>query len=320
MRVLIYGAGVIGSIFAGRLARSGVDVTVLARGKRLEEIRRTGIVLMNPKTRRKETAHVKTIDTLEPSDLYTYVFVVMQRSQVDAVLPTIACNGSRNVVFVVNTAGGYDAWASALGPERLLIGFPSAGGERVDGVVQAFIGKGLLRMFQTTTFGECDGRRTERIDTLIRLFRRAGIPSVCSHDMDAWQKTHVALVCNVANALYGCRCDNVRLGRSRSSVRQMVLAIQEGRRVLRKNGIRPTPWKLAWLDAPAGIVTASFCWFMKTKLAETTMAKHCMVAHGEMRHLQMEFDALICRSGLHTPAIDRLREQLATYSPGERLT
>ena len=39
MKILIYGAGVIGSIFAAKLALSGQDVTVLARGKRLEELK-----------------------------------------------------------------------------------------------------------------------------------------------------------------------------------------------------------------------------------------------------------------------------------------
>lgn len=35
MRILVYGAGVIGSIFAEKLAVAGNDVTILARGKRL---------------------------------------------------------------------------------------------------------------------------------------------------------------------------------------------------------------------------------------------------------------------------------------------
>lgn len=35
MRVLIYGAGVIGSLYAVLLAEAGINVTVYARGKRL---------------------------------------------------------------------------------------------------------------------------------------------------------------------------------------------------------------------------------------------------------------------------------------------
>ena len=42
MRILIYGAGAIGSVFAGKLALAGYDVTVLARESRFEELRRNG--------------------------------------------------------------------------------------------------------------------------------------------------------------------------------------------------------------------------------------------------------------------------------------
>lgn len=38
---------------------------------------------------------------------------------------------------------------------------------------------------------------------------KAGIPSVFCSDMDAWQKTHVAVITNIANALYGIKCDNL---------------------------------------------------------------------------------------------------------------
>jgi len=56
MRILIYGADVIGSIFAAKLSLSGQDVTVLARGKRFEEISSQGVVIYNPKTNNKEVA------------------------------------------------------------------------------------------------------------------------------------------------------------------------------------------------------------------------------------------------------------------------
>ena len=64
MKILIYGAGVIGSIFAGKLALAGNDVTVLARGKRFEELVNEGIILVNPKTKKVEQIPVKVTDTL----------------------------------------------------------------------------------------------------------------------------------------------------------------------------------------------------------------------------------------------------------------
>lgn len=310
MKILVYGAGVIGSIFAGKLALAGNDITVLARGKRFTELKNDGIVLINPKTKKVEQVTVNVIDTLLPSDQYDYLIVSMQGTQVDDILPILSQNCSKNIVFVVNTASGYDKWVSAVGKDRLMIGFPSAGGERKDGKVFYFIGKGIQRVFQTTTFGEYSGERTSRVEILIRLFNQAKIPSVFCKDMDAWQKSHVALVTNIANALYGFDCDNFKLGRSYKDVKMMIHGIQESRKVLRKNGINPTPQKLLWLDLPASVLSLIFSVFMRTTLAETTMAKHCAVAKSEMVLLQQAFDVLIEKSGIDTPAINELRKNL----------
>lgn len=311
MKILIYGAGVIGSIFAGKLALAGIDVTVLARGKRFSEIAQNGIVLVNPKNLKVEQVRVNVIDTLLPNDHYNFIIVAMQKTQVHDILPALSENCSKNIVFTVNTADGYDVWAKAVGKDKVMVGFPSAGGERKEGKVFYFIGKGIQRTFQTTTFGEYCKEKTERVETLIKVFNHAKIPSVFNKDMDAWQKTHVALVTNIANALYGFDCDNFKLGRSTKNVKQMVMGIKEGRQVLRRNFINPTPKKLFWLDLPTFILTAVFSLFLKTTLAETTMAKHCAVAKSEMIFLQQEFDELINKSGIETPVTDQLKKNLS---------
>lgn len=310
MKTLIYGAGVIGSIFAGKLAMAGHDITVLARGKRFAEIQQNGIVLQKPNDIIQEKVAVKLIDTLKPNDIYDYIIVAVQGTQIDDILPIISSNLSANIVMVVNTAKGYDKWVNEIGSERLMIGFPSAGGERKNGTVMYFIGHGIQRIFQTTTFGEYRGKKTDRIEALITYFQQAGIPSVFCSNMDAWQKTHVALVTVIANALYGFNCDNVKLSQSYQDVRDMVIAIKEGRHVLRTCGVFPTPFKLCWLNLPTTILSIIFFIFLKTELAQTTMVKHCLVAKDEMIHLQKEFDELIQQSDIQTPMIDKLQKNL----------
>lgn len=44
MRLLIYGAGVIGSFYAALFSRAGYNTTVYARGKRLEMLKRAGFI------------------------------------------------------------------------------------------------------------------------------------------------------------------------------------------------------------------------------------------------------------------------------------
>jgi Ketopantoate reductase len=311
MKVLIYGSGVIGSIFGAKLSLSGHDVTMLARGSRLAEIKEKGLILRNPDTGREEKAAVKVIEELSPDMEFDYIFVAMQATQVRAALDSLAENRSKNIVFVVNTCAGYAEWIKSIGEERLMIGFPSAGGERADGAVNCFIGKGFMRLFQTTTFGEAGGAYSRRVKTLIREFNRAGVPSVRCRDMDAWQKTHVAVVTSIANALYGHNCDNKRLSRSYTDVKNMVLGIKEGFSVLKRLGIEPAPKKLRLLfGLPAAFLAAAFGLFMKTRLAEITMAKHCVAAKSEMMFLQNEFDVLIEKSGVPAPHIDKLKENL----------
>ena len=43
MRILIYGAGVIGSLYAVLFAEAGYDTNIYARGKRLEALRNNGL-------------------------------------------------------------------------------------------------------------------------------------------------------------------------------------------------------------------------------------------------------------------------------------
>ncbi|MDW7671773.1 MAG: 2-dehydropantoate 2-reductase N-terminal domain-containing protein [Bacillota bacterium] len=310
MRILVYGAGVIGSIFAGRLAAAGQNVTVLARGKRLEQIQQQGIVLASPGSGPEVVIPVNTVESLAPDDEYDFVLVVMQRTQIDDVLPVLARNVSQNLVFVVNTAGGYEQWVNAVGKNRLLLGFPSAGGERVGHKVVHFIGRGFLRVFQTTTFGEYSGQKTDRVNTLIRMFHHARIPSVFCNDMDAWQKTHVAMMTCIANALYGYHCDNNKLSRSYSDIKLMLQGIHEGFRVLNSLGIKTKPFKLWYMKLPVWLIAGPFKVFMGTKLAEVTFARHCVAAKPEMICLQAEFDELIARSTVATPAIDALRKNL----------
>lgn len=88
------------------------------------------------------------------------------------------------------------------------------------------------------------------------------------------------------------------------------MGIKEGFSVLRRLGVWPTPKKLCFFHLPAGLLAVILGLFMRTRLAELAMAKHCIAAKREMECLQKEFDTLIELSGTSTPHIDRLRKNL----------
>ena len=107
MRVLVFGAGVLGSLYAARLHRTGQDVTLLARG-----------------------------DRLAPDNRYDVVIVLVRKPQLAAVVPTLQANRATPTVLVmVSNAEGPAALSDAIGRGRLVLGFAGAGGTMANGVV-----------------------------------------------------------------------------------------------------------------------------------------------------------------------------------------
>ncbi|ADY13876.1 ketopantoate reductase family protein [Sphaerochaeta globosa] len=306
MRILVIGAGAIGSLFAGKLLKAGNEVALLARGVRLGQLHSDGLKLRSANSALIETCPVQVIASLETDDIFDYILVVVQRTQIQALLPILRTNKSPTIVFMVNTASGYAPFIDAVGAQRVMIAFPSAGGEVVDAVVHYRLGTGLVRVFQTTTIGELVPTQNDRIRVLKRVFFRAGIPTVTCTSMDAWQKTHVAIVCPIAQALYKHAGNPKSLAKHPDDVRLMIRAMQEGFIVLGALGYRIVPRKLWYLRLPAVLVAPIFSLILLTNLAETAMAKHARRATKEMAVLQQELLQLVDASTLAAPAIRAL--------------
>ena len=292
MKILIYGAGVIGSIFAGKLAKNGYDVTVLARGNRLIEINGNGIILKNSINGKTDTIKVKTIETLNEEDIYDFVIVAVQNNQIDSILPILAKNKSNNIVFVVNNPLGYDNWIKQIGYNRIIIGFPSAGGERKNSIVYYFIGKGPIKIFQSTTFGELNGKKTKRLIELYKIFKKSGFSPSLNKKMEWWQKTHVAVILPGAKALYRFQSNNYSLSKSFETIKKMVYGTRELFAVLKSTGVKITPGKLNFYYLTVFMIGRIWQVMMGTKIAEYAMAKHTIVGKEEIEILEKQFMSL----------------------------
>ena len=252
-RILVFGAGVLGSLYAARLKQSGQDVTILARNTRFANIKEYGIVLQHALSGTREVVIVPVVEHLLDEDRYDLIIVLVRKDQVASALPTLATHkGTPNILFMVNNPSGYDYWARAVGTERLMLGFAGAGGTRVDNVIRYIV---VSRLLQPTTLAELDGFVTPRIKEVMRAFRSAGFPSALTHNMDVWQKTHVAWVSPLSNALDTVKGDNKLIAHSPHLVRLIIRAVREGFMVLRALNIPITPAKhLIWKWVPEGLL------------------------------------------------------------------
>jgi 2-dehydropantoate 2-reductase len=289
-RILIFGAGVIGSIYAGKLALSGQNVTILARNKRLIELQEKGLLLKSNQDKTIIKVNVTVISELRDDDLYDFVFVILRKDHLAAALPILSKNKSQNFVFMINTPSGYLDWINSLGVNKIIPAFPGAGGKIDNGVVHYTL---TSEFIQPTTFGEIGGNRTERILKLKDCLRKAGFPVAISKNMDIWQKSHVAMVCPLSYGIYYDGGNNYTFAKNRTAIKQMNLALRETFNFLKHSGIGITPPKLnAFRWIPITILNLLIPIIFNTKWAETVISNHALSGRDEIEMLTNDFIAL----------------------------
>src|SRR3984957_2859697 len=107
MRVLVYGAGVIGTLYAARLQESGQLVTVLARGRRLADIRTHGLALEDVVSGSRSATPVDLTERLAAEDQYDVALITVRRDQLASVMPSLQANRSiPTMVFMLNNPVG----------------------------------------------------------------------------------------------------------------------------------------------------------------------------------------------------------------------
>ena len=304
-RILVIGAGVNGSTCAVGLYTAGFDVTILARGKRHEEIRDGGIVIEDPFKNTRSHTEVPVINRLDPEDSYDYILVVIRKNQVPDLLPVLALNRSPNVVFMVNNPSGPDEFTGVLGKERVMLGFVFGAGKREGSVIRAISGVGGSRI--ATPFGEIDGRITPRLTRLVGILCQAGLKSKTSTNISDYLATHAALVAPFAHLLIKHGCDTYALARSTADLRLLVDALREVLDVLRATGFKIIPSSANLVGIiPRFVLVAVLRPLLSTKFAEVGAGWHCSQAPDEMRQLGIELMALVEKSSLPVPAIRKL--------------
>src|SRR5688572_17707729 len=87
MKLLVYGAGVLGSLLAAGMHEAGHDVALLARGERLAALRRHGIQLAEDDSPVVRRVPVPVVE--EPADSYDLIAVLVRAHQVGPVLESI---------------------------------------------------------------------------------------------------------------------------------------------------------------------------------------------------------------------------------------
>ncbi|MFI6040891.1 ketopantoate reductase family protein [Nocardia sp. NPDC051321] len=241
LRVAVIGPGGIGSTFAFQLSRAGHDVTVIARGARLQHLRQTEAIV----TTAGERAAVHVADELDTTTPWDLVLVTVLVAQVEVLLPSLAACAADTVMFMFNTFQSLDRLRDAVGAQRVVFGFPGI----VAGIEDGRLASTILRRGIPTTVSE---------DRWATVFSDAGIPSAAHPDMQSWLRTHAALA--VPLMLAGLSAHRRGRGVSRREATELARALREGLNLVRRLGNTLTPSPVAVLDRLPVRVVAALLW------------------------------------------------------------
>jgi 2-dehydropantoate 2-reductase len=310
MKILVYGAGVVGTVYAALLKLSGHDVTVLARGRRLEEIRQNGLAIEDLASRRRLFVAVDAVERIGDGDRYDLGIVAVRREQLASATPELEAN--RNIatlVFMVNNPLGASELTRLLG-NRALLGFPGVGGTREGHIVRY-----VMIAQQPTMLGEPDGKRSERLQMAAQAFQAAGFKVQIANDPDGWLRAHAFFVTAIAGAIY-LAGGTKQLAAQDATLRLMVSGVREGFAAVRRLGHTITPFGLrvifTWM--PAAYAVRYWRRFFAADMADFVFGRHSAAASEEMRELAKDCRSMLEKAGARADALEQLYGAVDEYA------
>ena len=190
MRVLVLGAGGTGGYFGGRLAEGGGDVTFLVRPRRLEQLKRDGLVVRSPAGDIVRPVRALTREAIDGA--YDYVLLSCKAYDLDdaigAIGPAVGANTS--IIPILNGLNHIDTLAKSFGASKVL-----------PGLVQISITmepSGEIRHmapFHGFIFGQIDGKISAQAQGFVDVFAQAKAKPQASTVImqEMWEKFYFLL-------------------------------------------------------------------------------------------------------------------------------
>ncbi|MCF2572765.1 ketopantoate reductase family protein [Brevibacterium sp. UCMA 11754] len=294
MKILMFGRGVISTLYGWALEKAGNEVDFYVRpGRSADFGSSVDLDIRDGRTSRKgkpvhEEWPITLREDLEPDHDYDLIVVSVNHDQLDAVVDFLSSRVGRATILVFNNIWAEPAAAVAgLPREQIVWGFPGGGG--------GYSGNSLHGGFVKSIFlGDIDGSsRTDRHRAVRDLFTTAGFSISEVKDFRSWLWFHFILD---AGIMVGW----LRMGsfdalvRSRPALQEVVRLVREMIPVLTAKGGTSRLGAAAARFIPAGI----FGFTMQKLLAGDNVLTDIMVQAQATGHIDFEAQAIYPRDVL----------------------
>lgn len=306
MRIMIFGAGVLGCNMADSLFRAGKDVTLLARGKWAEQIKSNGLRIKNMFSPRAAVSRIPIVTELALDDIYDVIFIAARYTQLETIIDVLKANGSQNIVFVGNNVRSGET-AERLPEKNVMFAFTNAAGHREsDRVVSVDLHK--------ITIGQISGAPSnERL--IGEIFNGTKYKVTYEPNMGDYLLCHAAFVIPAVFACY--KADGIlkKLKKDNAYLNKLIDANIEGYRAIKNAEHEILPKSDSDFEGAAYRKTCFrfFKLMCATVLGKICASDHAMNAVDEMSALNSDFKKFMDENGAEYQVWRELENECGKY-------
>ena len=306
MKILVFGAGVLGCNLARNLFRAGKDTTLLARGNWAEEIQKNGLRIKDKFSPRVSVSRIPVVTELKPENQYDVIFVVLRYTQLDSILETLRANQTKNIVFVGNNVRA-SAIAASLPEKNVLFAFVSSAGHRERDRVASIDLKKI-------TIGQLAGAPSNE-QLIGQIFAGTKYKVAYEPNMGDYLLCHAAFVLPVAFACYKTDGDLKKIKGNTAYLSRLLDANIEGYRAIRDAGHEILPKSDTDFEGTAYRKTCLrfFKLMCATSLGKICASDHAMNAVDEMGALNRDLKQFFDENGAEYPVWRELEKEAGKY-------
>src|SRR5262245_31355706 len=235
MRVLVLGAGALGTYFGGKLQKSGVDVSFLVRPRRGAQLAERGLVLKAQDGEIRLPA--RTLLAGQIDGAYDVILLCCKAYDLNDALAAVApaVGPGTPVLPVLNGIGHISMLTERFGSGQVLGGVTGVNAvlEASGDVVQS------PARIEMTALGELNGERSERCLAIQRAFTDAGVSMTLRTDIVAYMWAKFFLFAAIATLATLTRARAGAIARSAAGSSLVSAVIEECARVATAEGYPP---------------------------------------------------------------------------------
>lgn len=244
MKILIYGAGIVGSTYGWQLSKAGHEISVMVRPEKRLIIKEEGIRICCTDFRggEKKTDKVifkpDVIDSLSADNRFEYIIVTTNNLHLKEILPILSKSaGKAHILFFQNLwTDDLDSINNYLSEQQYFFGFPfMAGGGRDADCINSAI-SGLKQSH--TPLGELTGEASERVKKIAKAFEEANLKPVIYSQIKNWLITHYAVAAGLSAGIMKAK-GGQNFASNSDILKETIKAIREGLEVCRRSGFNP---------------------------------------------------------------------------------